>query len=91
MIILNNIIWLYSNIIIFSKIVIKNKDILLNLKLSPDDKKLLKKRIRIEHTNSHLKQYKRLSLRYDKYSINYQVFIHLACIDLITKRTNIKW
>ena len=69
---------------------IKNKDILLNLKLSPDDKKLLKKRIRIEHTNSHLKQYKRLSLRYDKYSINYQVFIHLACIDLITKRTNIK-
>ena len=65
MIILNNIIWLYSNIIIFSKIVIKNKDILLNLKLSPDDKKLLKKRIRIEHTNSHLKQYKRLSWSVD--------------------------
>ena len=68
---------------------IKNKNILLNLKLSSDDKKLLKKRISIEHTNSHIKQYKGLSLRYDKYSINYQVFIYLACIDLITKRTNI--
>ena len=52
--------------------------------------KIIKKRIGIEHTNSHLKQYKRLSLKYDKYLINYQVFIHLACIDLITKRTNIK-
>ena len=36
----------------------KNKDILLNLKQSPDDKKLLKKRIRIEHTNSHLNNIK---------------------------------
>ena len=55
---------------------IKNKDILLNLKLSPDDKKLLKKRIRIEHTNSHLKQYKILSLRYNKLSSIYSFSLY---------------
>ena len=53
-------------------------------------KNYYKKRIRIEHTNLHLKQYKRLSLKYDKYLINYQVIIYLACINLITKRINIK-
>ena len=45
------------------------------LKLSQNDKDLLKKRIKVEHINAHLKQYKRLSIRYDKYSNNYQGFL----------------
>ena len=68
----------------------KNKDKLNALKLSPEIKLLLKDRIKIEHTNAHLKQYKRLSIRYDKYSYNYQVFLYLACINLILNRTNLK-
>ena len=68
----------------------KNKDKLNALKLSPEIKLLLKERIKIEHTNAHLKQYKRLSIRYDKYSYNYQVFLYLACINLILNRTNLK-
>jgi hypothetical protein len=51
----------------------KNKDKLSSLKLSPKEKILLKERINIEHSNAHLKQYKRLSVRYDKYSYNYSV------------------
>ena len=35
----------------------KNKDKLNALKLSPEIKLLLKDRIKIEHTNAHLKQY----------------------------------
>ena len=65
---------------------IKNKNKLDALKLSSIEKNLLKKRIKIEHTNAHLKQYKRLSIRYDKYSNNYRIFLHLACIDIILKR-----
>ena len=68
---------------------IKDKNKLDALKLSDIEKKLLKKRIKVEHVNVHLKQYKRLSIRYDKYSINYQVFLHLACIDIILKKINI--
>ena len=68
---------------------IKDKNKLQALKLSQNDKDLLKKRIKVEHINAHLKQYKRLSIRYDKYSNNYQCFLHLACIDIILKK-NIK-
>ena len=64
---------------------IKDKIKLDALKLSEDNKNLLKKRIKIEHINAQLKQYKRISIRYDKYAINYQLFIHLACIDIILK------
>ena len=49
----------------------KNKDKIASLKLSPEEKLLLNERIKIEHTNAHLKQYKRLSVRYDKYLYNY--------------------
>ena len=62
---------------------IKNK--LDALKLSDNEKKLLKKRIKVEHLNAQLKQYKRVSIRYDKFSTNYRQFIHLACIDIIIK------
>jgi hypothetical protein len=64
----------------------KDKIKLNALKLSSTEKLLLKKRIKIEHTNAHLKQYKRLSIRYNKYSKNYKIFLHLTCIDIILKR-----
>ncbi len=67
---------------------IKDKNKLKALELSIDEKLLLKKRIKIEHTNAHLKQYKRLAIRYDKYSKNYQVFLHMACINIILKQIN---
>ena len=67
----------------------KNKDKLASLKLSPE-KILLKERIKIEHTNARLNQYKKLSVRYDKYSYNYNMFLHLACINLILNRTNLE-
>jgi len=64
---------------------IKDKNKLDALKLTDNEKKLMKKRIKVEHINAQLKQYKRLSIRYDKLSVNYSVFIHLACIDIIMK------
>ena len=62
---------------------IKNKIKLESIKLSLEEKKILKKRIKIEHTNAHLKQYKRVSIRYDKYISHYINFIYLACINII--------
>jgi transposase len=64
---------------------IKDKKKLENIKLLPSEKELLKKRIKIEHTNAHLKLYRRLSIRYDKYSSNYMLFLYLACYDIILK------
>jgi transposase len=60
---------------------------LLALKLTQSEKELLKKRIKVEHVNAHLKQYRRLAIRYDKYSNNYEGFLHLACIDIILKKS----
>ena len=45
------------------------------IKLLPSEKKLLK-------------QYRRLSTRYDKYSSNYMIFLYLACSDIILKNIN---
>lgn len=63
----------------------KNIKLIIKNKLTNENKKLLKNRINVEHTFSKLKQYKRLSMRYDKYSINYLNFVYLACIDIIIK------
>jgi hypothetical protein len=59
----------------------KNIKLLKSYKLNNISKKLLKKRIKVEHFFARLKQYKRICLRYDKYSINYLNYIYLACID----------
>jgi hypothetical protein len=67
---------------------IKNVHKLEAIKLLPSEKELLKKRIKIEHTNALLKQYRRLSTRYDKYSSNYMIFLYLACSDIILKNIN---
>jgi transposase len=66
---------------------IKDPIKLLALKLTTVEKALLKKRIKVEHINSHLKQYKRLAIRYDKFSSNFQGFLYLACMDIILKRS----
>ena len=63
----------------------KNKNKLNALKLSPEEKELMKKRIKVEHTNAQLKQYKRILFRYDKYSSHYLTFIHLDCLDILIK------
>jgi hypothetical protein len=68
---------------------IKNKNKLESIKLTSVDKEILKKRIKIEHTNAHLKQYKRISIRYDKYTSHYINFIYLACIIIIINFNNL--
>jgi hypothetical protein len=55
------------------------------IKLLPAETKLLKSRIKIEHTNAQLKQYRRLSIRYDKYASSYMLFLYLACSDIVLK------
>jgi hypothetical protein len=57
------------------------------LELNLEEKIIIKNRIRIENTNSHLKQYKRIDRRYDKYSKNFLTFIYLACLDIMIERT----
>jgi hypothetical protein len=49
-------------------------------KFTKQEKKLMKNRIKIENTNNFIKQFKRLSLRYDKNKITFLNFIYLACI-----------
>ena len=66
----------------------KNKIKLESIKLLAEEKNLLKKRIKIEHTNAYLKQYKRIAIRYDKYTTNYINFIYLACISIIISSTS---
>ena len=63
----------------------KDENKLKQLKLKESDKLKLNKRIKIEHTNARLKQYKRIHLRYDKYIENYKVFVLLACLDITLK------
>jgi hypothetical protein len=67
---------------------IKDKQKLQAIKLLPTEIKLLKKRIKIEHTNALLKQYRRLSTRYDKYASSYMLFLYLACCDIVLKNIN---
>ena len=61
----------------------KNKEILNNYKLSKESKKKLTHRIKIEHSFAHLKAYKRINVRYDKYGYIFYNYILLAIIDHI--------
>jgi hypothetical protein len=45
---------------------------------------------KVEHVNAQLKKYKRLSIRYDKYSNNYALFLHLLCINIILRHMSHK-
>jgi transposase len=64
----------------------KNKDKLKKLKLTNKEKKYLSKRYRIELTNNKFKQYKRINIRYDKYTTNFIKYILLAAIEIIIKQ-----
>ena len=64
----------------------KNKNLLNSYKLGLKQKKILKKRFIIEHTNNNLKQFKRLNIRYDKYSNHFLNFIYLGASVLIVKK-----
>jgi transposase len=57
---------------------IKNKKLL--IKMSKRDKQKFNKRTIIERMIAKLKSYKRLNVRYDKFSYMYEGFVHLACI-----------
>jgi len=63
----------------------KDKEKINQLKLNTSEKILLKNRIKIEHTNAKLKQYRRISSRYDRYIKNYKVFVLLGCLDILLK------
>ena len=51
------------------------------LKLSQPSKEKLKHRIKVEHVFAHIKAYKRINIRYDKYVVNYYNYVLLAVID----------
>lgn len=57
---------------------IKNKELL--VKLNKREKKIFNKRTSIERLFARMKSYKRINVRYDKYSESYMGFVHLACI-----------
>jgi len=61
----------------------KNKELLNKLNLSKYEKKQLKTRFIIEHTNNRIKQFKRINIRYDKYSNMFINFIYLSSIILL--------
>jgi transposase len=63
---------------------IKNKNLL--KKLNKTEKRILHKRMIIERLFSRMKSYKRINVRYDKYSESYMGFVHLACIAEISRK-----
>ena len=66
----------------------KNKEILNNYKLNKYQKKLVKKRFIVEHTNNKIKQFKRINVRYDKYSHNFLNFVYLGASILILSKVD---
>ena len=66
---------------------IKDSIKLAQLKLSDKEKHILKKRYKVEHIFSHLKSFKRISLRYDKNMSNYSNFVTLATLMIFLKKT----
>ena len=58
----------------------KNPEKLKTFKLSDKDKCFLKKRIKVENFFAQLKTFKRINIRYDKYSKNYFNYVLLAVI-----------
>lgn len=65
---------------------IKDPIKLKKLDLNQKDKTIIKKRIKVEHVFSHLKSFKRISLRYDKLVNNYYNFVLLATLMIVSKK-----
>ena len=62
-----------------------------NNKYNLIDKMLLKSRICVEHVINNYKKFKKISIRYDKYNINYRSYLFLASIFILLKKTNLKF
>ena len=66
----------------------KNLEKLKTIKLNDTTKIKLKKRFKVEHIFSHLKSFRRISYRYDKFSQNYNNFVLLAILMITLKITS---
>ena len=64
----------------------RNSKKVIIIPLTKTEKNTLKKRFIVEHTNSNLKQYKRLSLRYDKYANQFLNYNMLAASNMICNK-----
>ena len=66
----------------------KNKEILNKQKLNFIKKIILNKRISVEHTINKYKQFKRINIRYDKKSNNYNTLLRMASYLIFNKLTH---
>lgn len=66
----------------------KNKEILNKQKPNFIEKMILNKRISVEHTINKYKQFKRINIRYDKKSNNYNTFLCMASYLIFNKLTH---
>jgi hypothetical protein len=69
--------------------VIKIPEKLKKCKLNLQEKMLLKKRSKVEHTNNILKKNKTINVRYEKYSVNYNSFVLIAIMKLAFNKIGI--
>ncbi len=68
---------------------IKIPEKLKKCKLNLQEKMLLKKRSKVEHTNNILKKNKTINVRYEKYSVNYNSFVLIAIMKLAFNKIGI--
>ena len=59
------------------------------IKINLYDKMLLRKRICVEHSINKFKKFKRIHLRYDRYSEHFKSYIFMASILIIIKNTGL--
>jgi hypothetical protein len=58
-----------------------------SLKLNKYDKMLLKKRGCVKHVINRFKQFKKIQLRYDRYSKNFISYIFMSALSIVIKNT----
>ena len=58
-----------------------------NLKLNKYNKMLLKKRGCVEHVINRFQQFKKIQLRYDRYSKNFISYIFMSALSIVIKNT----
>ncbi len=67
----------------------KDKEKLKTLTLTLYEKMLLRKRICVEHVINRFKKFKRLNIRFDRYSKHFSNFIYLGALLIIFKCTKL--
>ena len=73
----------YTPVILHNRRNIKDKSKLQTF--TNNEKKIYKKRIKVENFFNKLKKYKRILIRQDRYEWSYMSFVYLACIDILYK------